>query len=121
LAVVRSVDQPDVTEIRTWSVHERIAVKRATAEEANDDATRTKGLIARRVLLLVSTATAYAECAWVVWQVPQIQNPSNPELANRISNIMDARGTEDECREMSNRAYHALLSPRHRGPAQAEG
>jgi hypothetical protein len=27
------IGQVDVTEIRTWSAHERISVKRATAEE----------------------------------------------------------------------------------------
>jgi hypothetical protein len=32
---VRRVGQPEVTEIRTWSAHERISVKRATAEEGN--------------------------------------------------------------------------------------
>ena len=32
---VRRVDQPEVTEIRTWSAHERISVKRATVEEGN--------------------------------------------------------------------------------------
>jgi hypothetical protein len=30
---VRRVDQPEVTEIRTWAAHERISVKRASAEE----------------------------------------------------------------------------------------
>ena len=30
---VRRVDQPDVTEIRTWNAHERISVERASAEE----------------------------------------------------------------------------------------
>ena len=30
---VQRVGQPDVTELRTWGAHERIAVKRATAEE----------------------------------------------------------------------------------------
>jgi hypothetical protein len=29
---VRRVDQPDVTQIRTWGAHERISVNRATAE-----------------------------------------------------------------------------------------
>jgi len=27
---VQKVDQPDITEIRTWSAHERISVKRAS-------------------------------------------------------------------------------------------
>ena len=30
---VRRVDQPDVTEIRTWSAHERISVTRTTHAE----------------------------------------------------------------------------------------
>jgi hypothetical protein len=30
---VRRIDQPDVTEIRTWSAHERISVKRASAKD----------------------------------------------------------------------------------------
>jgi hypothetical protein len=30
---VKKVGQPDVTEIRTWGAHERISVKRTTAEE----------------------------------------------------------------------------------------
>jgi hypothetical protein len=30
---VRRVDQPDLTEIRTWSAHESISVRRARAEE----------------------------------------------------------------------------------------
>ena len=30
---VQKVGQPDVTELRTWGAHERISVKRATAEE----------------------------------------------------------------------------------------
>jgi hypothetical protein len=32
-ARVRKIGQVDVTEIRTWGAHERIAVRRATAEE----------------------------------------------------------------------------------------
>jgi len=32
-ARVRRVDQPATAEERTWSAHERISVKRATAEE----------------------------------------------------------------------------------------
>jgi hypothetical protein len=31
-ARVQRVGQPDVTEIRTWGAHERISVKRASAE-----------------------------------------------------------------------------------------
>jgi hypothetical protein len=31
-ARVRKVDQPDITETRTWGAHERVSVKRATAE-----------------------------------------------------------------------------------------
>jgi hypothetical protein len=30
---VRRIGQPDVTEIRIWRAHERVSVKRATAEE----------------------------------------------------------------------------------------
>jgi len=30
---VQRVGQPDVTDLRTWGAHERIAVRRATAEE----------------------------------------------------------------------------------------
>jgi len=30
---VRKIDQPEVTNLRTWSAHERISVKRAAAEE----------------------------------------------------------------------------------------
>jgi hypothetical protein len=29
----KKVGQPDVTEVRTWGAHERVSVKRATAEE----------------------------------------------------------------------------------------
>lgn len=32
-ARVRRVGQSDVTEVRTWSAHERVSVKRASAEE----------------------------------------------------------------------------------------
>jgi hypothetical protein len=32
-ARVRSIGQPDVTEIRIWRAHERVSVKRTTAEE----------------------------------------------------------------------------------------
>jgi hypothetical protein len=32
-ARVRRIGQTDVTELRTWGAHERIAVRRATAEE----------------------------------------------------------------------------------------
>ena len=34
-ARVQRVDQPAVTEIRTWAAHERIAVRRAAAEDRN--------------------------------------------------------------------------------------
>ena len=34
-ARVRRMDQPATAEDRTWSAHERISVKRATAEEGN--------------------------------------------------------------------------------------
>jgi hypothetical protein len=30
---VQRVDQPGVTEIRTWAAHERVSVKRTSAEE----------------------------------------------------------------------------------------
>lgn len=32
-ARVKKISQPDVTEIRSWGAHERVSVKRATAEE----------------------------------------------------------------------------------------
>ena len=32
-ARVKKIGQPEVTEIRSWGAHERISVKRATAEE----------------------------------------------------------------------------------------
>jgi hypothetical protein len=32
---VRRVDNPDVTMIRTWGAHERVSVRRATAEEGD--------------------------------------------------------------------------------------
>jgi hypothetical protein len=32
-ARVQNVGQPDATEIRTWSAHERVSVKRASAEK----------------------------------------------------------------------------------------
>jgi hypothetical protein len=32
-ARARKVGQPDVTEIRSWGAHERVSVKRTTAEE----------------------------------------------------------------------------------------
>jgi hypothetical protein len=34
-ARVRKVSQPEATDLRSWSAHERISVKRATAEEGN--------------------------------------------------------------------------------------
>lgn len=51
--------------------------------------------------LTLLASSASAECAWVVWEMSQIQNPSNPELATRVYNVIGARGTEEECREMS--------------------
>jgi hypothetical protein len=47
--------------------------------------------------LLTSAATAYAECAWVLSQMSQIQNPSNPHLATRVYGAIGAWGTEGEC------------------------
>ena len=32
---VQRVDQPGATDLRTWSAHERVSVKRASAEEGN--------------------------------------------------------------------------------------
>jgi len=32
-ARVRKADQPEMTDLRSWSAHERISVKRATTEE----------------------------------------------------------------------------------------
>jgi hypothetical protein len=32
---VKKVGQPEVTEIRSWGAHERVSVKRATAEKGN--------------------------------------------------------------------------------------
>ena len=32
---IQRVGQPDVTDLRTWGAHERLSVKRATAEEGN--------------------------------------------------------------------------------------
>jgi len=61
--------------------------------------------------LLTSAATVSAECAWVVWEMSQIQNPSNPELATRVYNIMGARGTEDGCRDMSKK-MNEMKNPR---------
>ena len=44
------IGQPDVTELRTWGAHERITRNARPPRRATDDATYTKGLIARRVL-----------------------------------------------------------------------
>ena len=51
--------------------------------------------------LALLAGSASAECAWVVWEMSQIPNPSSPELARRVYNIIGASGTEDGCREMS--------------------
>src|SRR4029434_8217039 len=50
-ARVRKVGQSDVTfELRTWGAHEKVSVKRATAEEGKRCATGTKGLATRHAL-----------------------------------------------------------------------
>jgi hypothetical protein len=45
---VQRVGKRGNTEIRIWRAHERVSVTRATAEEASNDATRTKGLCSSR-------------------------------------------------------------------------
>ena len=57
--------------------------------------------------LMLLAGSAFAECAWVVWEMAQIRDPSNPELATRLYGMMGARGTEDGCREMSKKMNEA--------------
>ena len=54
--------------------------------------------VAIALCVLTSAATASAECAWVLWEMSQIQNPSNPHLATRVYGTIGAWGTEDECK-----------------------
>ena len=42
-ARVQKVGQPDATEIRTWSAHERVSVKRANAEEGKPIRSQSAG------------------------------------------------------------------------------
>jgi hypothetical protein len=64
---VQRVDQPDVTEIRIWRAYERVRVKRATAEEGQTMMRLRRASVIAALSLLTSAATAYAECAWVLW------------------------------------------------------
>jgi hypothetical protein len=65
---VKKVGQPDVIEIRIWRAHERVSVKRTDSRGG-----QTMMRLGRRASLLValslltSAATAYAECAWMLW------------------------------------------------------
>lgn len=74
-------------------------------------------IIARIVSVLLLSLTllagwASAECAWVVWEMSQIRNPSNPELATRVYGIVGASGTESGCREMSKK-MNEMVGPKN--------
>ena len=95
------------------------------------------------VLSLLSAATAYAECAWVLWpEEGRLDRPasSSGPLSTRVPRRIRARppsrvkspGEEKRCRGAGQqRALRApdaerdddlslRLPPRHRGPARAE-
>jgi len=105
--------------------------------------------LARRASLLValylltSAATAYAECAWVLWQTVEVVNRFEERLGKEVAVVqnegfapMSAYYLETGVRQRGRGSSRALaevtalhrrtahcsdLLPRHHGPARAEG
>jgi hypothetical protein len=71
---------------------------------------RTSLLVA--FYLLISAATASAECAWVLWQQQAEISPSGSVSSSDWTWLtVEATSTEAECRQVSAR-FDAALSPK---------
>lgn len=55
--------------------------------------------------------TMFVLCAWIMWELSQIQNPTRPELATRFYSIMGANSSEAGCRAMS-KEMNATIDPK---------
>src|SRR5438309_10938027 len=68
------------------------------------------------LLLLTSAATAYADCAWVLWQQQGEISPSGSVSSSDWTWLTaEATSTEAECRQVSARFDTSL------GPTDADG
>jgi hypothetical protein len=90
------------------------------------------------LILLTSAATSYAECAWVLWFNPEANihvvesaHASVMECARGLAGRPHTRRLQGirrfilqrprPARRKGRGTRHISLSPRHRGPAWAEG
>ena len=71
-ARVRKVNEPDATDLRTWSAHEHISVQRVSAEEGQAMTRLRRASVIAALSLHASAATASADCAWVFWFNPAV-------------------------------------------------
>jgi len=96
-ARVKKVSQPDVTEIRSWGAHERVSVKRATAEEGKA-MMRCVLSLAPVVLTVAFSACSREnagdrltrECREVVDAGADSENTTNPDVATVKRSDMEA-------------------------------
>src|SRR4030095_686393 len=89
---VQRVGQPDVTDLRTWGAHEREASDRRGGQAMMRLGRSATLLVA--FFLLTSATSAYAECAWVLWE--HIGNSGT----NRIeSEPVATHTTKSECEQ----------------------
>jgi hypothetical protein len=85
------------------------------------------------VLLLISAATASAECAWVQWSKTIL--PSGEDAWSMVAAYTQQEGGKTACEKAATKAKKATprgsrngkgnsgqaVPPRHHGPARAEG
>jgi hypothetical protein len=89
---VQRVNQPGATEVKLWGSYEKVSVKQRRGRWIMPLARKATLLLA--LSLLTSTATAYAECAWVFWL--EVSGPPTHESSSRP---LSGWGTREACEQ----------------------
>jgi len=101
---VELVEQPNVIEVKTWGAHERIK-REASDRRGGQPMMRLtrRGSLLVAFCLLTSAATAYAECAWVMWEERPLKS-GEWRLATTTVSTFETKRSCDDIAAVANRS-----------------
>jgi len=101
---VELVEQPNVIEVKTCGAHERIKSEASDRRGGQPMMRLTRrGSLLVAFCLLTSAATAYAECAWVMWEERPLKS-GEWRLATTTVSTFETKRSCDDIAAVANRS-----------------